>query len=834
MPLSSYIPGKSLYRRTSLVCALLFVCSGTQFCHGQSAGGRVSAGGLQRYKSGEWGIVEAQYYNETQADQKITSIVSQPTGARNQYARSTIVPPNTLRKALWPIFVEPTNDTSFEFEYMTLTETNGRETIKRREGDQMLESFVSAAGSKSSENPGYCLHLLSDGLPQRENRNISHLMSGLRADASLPQMALSTFYRKITGQPEALGGVDQMIISASDLHQDPETCETVRFWIQRGGRALVMMNSMGEQSLRALLGDALTFAVVDQTSPMTVSLKHHVQTGGLLKETDLSYERTFEEPISMTRAVFENGRVVWSIDGWPMLVKLRLGSGTVYVATISTHMFLKDETDIVKLAPAARQIAADLFKAKQEPPLLSSASMASAAHSRIGYTIPTRTLPIVVLGLFLLALGLAGWILAKKERQTWLSIAAPAIALLATVPGIAVGLASRTTAATTLLETRIVDASPGQSAYVADGVTTIFQPESDAIPVKLNDSASLRSLSAGKNRSRFAWSDIGSYEWQNFQQPVGITDYTQRSIVRLEEPLTAQAELDGEGLKIQLSNSAFLQPHDAIIASPGSERMEARVTSEGILESSLSDRLTPGEISNGATISEEQIERRRLYQELFVNEDRLKPFPLTTSLLFWTNQLPGAIETSEELRHESATLMIVPLHIKSPAIDETITLPPALLPYESVRDSDGSVGSAYFNRRRRWIERRNASSVVLKFSVPEACHPFEFETAEIQLRIRAGSRNVEIETGRVGDFSTIETLNSPVGSFAIDLPVEALNSASNESVFLRVNVGETVSESDSPDDSAADMDNNWIVERLLLTATGHKAGSLNTENKEAK
>lgn len=828
------IPNKPFFRRAVFVCVLLVNCSAAKLCHGQGAGARVTSGGLQRFKGGEWGLIEAQYYNPSETDQKIKAIISQPNGVKNQYARSTIVPARTLRKALWPIFVEPTSDKSFEFEYMTLAEGDGRETIKRREGEQMLESFVAAAGPETEGKSGYCLHLLSPDLPDREARNIGRLMNGLREDAKLPQKVLSCFYSKIAGQPEAFGAIDQMIISASNLQEDPETCEAVRFWIQRGGRALLMMNSMGESSMRALLADALPFAMIDQASPLTVSLKHHVRTGGLLREADLSYDRTFEEPVKMARVVFEQGRVVWSVDGWPILVKLQLGAGTVYVATISPHSFLQDETDIVKLAATSTQIATDIFKAQNEPPLLSSAGMAAAAHSRIGYSIPTKTLPIVVLSLFILALGLAGWILAKTERQTWLTLAAPAIALLAMIPGVAVGLASRTTAATTLVETRVVDASPGQSAYVADGVATVFQPSSDAVKIKLNDSASLRSPSTSMQRSRFAWSDIGQYEWQDFKQPVGMTDYTQRSIIRLNEPLTAQAKFKNDGIRIQLSNGRLLQPQDAIVASAGSERMEARVTSEGVLEANLGDRLSPGEISNAATISEQQIERKRLYTELFDHEDRLTPFPQKETLLFWTDQLPGAIETSENLRHETATLMIVPLDIQSPEIGETISLPPALLPYEGVRDANEAVGSAYFNRRRKWIERRNGSSVVLKFSVPAACHPFKFESAEVQLRIRAGSRTVEVETGSVGDFSTIETLTSPVGNFTINLPTELLNSASNESVFVRINVGETLTTQQAPDDATTDMDNNWIVERLLLTATGHRTNLSKTDNKETK
>lgn len=819
--------------------SLLFICCFFLLSSqslSQPPRGRISIGGMERVKANAWGLLKGQYENKTDQDQSVTTVVTQQSTSGNQFARTTLLPPKTVCVTQWPIFVQPTADAAFEFDYMNVVDENGRETINRRSFDQMVESFsVSAKSQHEPGVPGFCLNLVSDGLSEAELIDIERLSVGLRQSARLPRMIANHSHHVINGQSECLGPIDQMVIGAADLSDSPASSEAIRFWIERGGRALMFMNLMGEDSARAVLGDACPFTVIDETSPRLLNLRHHRQSSGVRRHTDLSYEREMAEPVRQIRAMFETGTVLWSMDGWPVLVKVRVGNGTVLVCTVSPRVLLTQDTKD-ELDPCAVVVLEELFRGQREPPLLTESVLAEAAQTKIGYSIPSRTFPIVVLALFVVVLAIVGWWLSRNERQGWLTVAAPAVAALAAIPGLAMGLANRTAIPPTLLETRVVFAPVGQTALVADGVTTVYQPDSQEMDLALADSAVIlpQKDTGSTVKGRQVWDGPDSYQWQNFSQPAGVSNYRQQSIVRLPNPLTANATLDSKGLQIQLSNAELLQPEDLIIASISPERMVARCTANGVFRSEFSDLLAPGEISNNTMLSEQQVERKKLYEELFDDGDRAAPFPSKPSLLFWTNQLDSAISSEVELRRETSTLVVAPLQFSPPEFGQTVSIPPALLPYYSIPDADGSIGAVYTNRSRKWLQRPSAGSLVIRFDLPSSCQPFEFEAAELQLRILAGSRTLIVQAGQVGNFTDVKVIQSPVGNFNIDLPINTLNESGGKSVIVKLSVGEVEFEKGDENSLSANQESYWKIERVLLSVQGMRTNKISSEDDRSK
>ena len=124
--------------------------------------------------------------------------------------------------------------------------------------------------------------------------------------------------------------------------------------------------------------------------------------------------------------------------------------------------------------------------------------------------------------------------------------------------------------------------------------------------------------------------------------------------------------------------------------------------------------------------------------------------------------------------------------------------------------------------------------MVLKFQLPRECQPFHFENASIDLRIRAGSRTVKVSVGQLGGFTEVTSLNSPVGNMTVDLPVDVLNAATDTgSVVLNMSVGELEIGSAGDEQAAAEQDNFWKIDRVLLSLKGHRMDlpvTPNTEN----
>ena len=827
---------RAVQQATLFVTLCLSLLATGSVASAQVSRGRITSGGFERYKQDRWGLVRGHFENKTDEAQTVTSLAHQVGGDRHQYGRRIQLPPRSIRTSQWPVYVHPAQSRAFEFEYMSVLGEAGRETVNRRSDGEMLDSFVvSAIGQQNGQSIGSTMSVYSDNMRSLEALYADDLMSSLRRDAGQPPKLIAIREQEIGIHPEALNTVDQMIVCSADLHQYPDVCASIRHWIERGGRAIVSVNAMGEESARALLGDALPFSVVDETGLMDLELTHHVTRDGLRQDVDLSCARSFEEPVPVSRVVVEKGRLLWSVNGWPMLVEQDMGRGRIYLSTASAQVYLEG-LNSHKTAPTTAQILEDAFLTVLPPPLLAHQDMADIAHTEIGYEIPQRSFPLLVLTVFLLLLaGLGAWLI-RRDRHSWITIAAPVLAVCAAVPGLALGLAVRTSAPPTLLETRVVHAASGQTSFVADGVATVYQPEAEDIGLTLTNFATLRTMDGqpADTRHRFMWTDIGTHQWADFHQPAGISDYVLESTVQLPDPLTAHGTLDDRGLQLQISNTELLQPEDLIVASRSPDLMEARQTASATWRSESRDVLPPGEISNETMISKLQVQRKALNQTLFNHADRLQAFPEELSVLFWSRQLPSSLQTDAELRRQSSTLMVVPVDLQPPDVGERVLLPPVLLPYQTIANENGGVSSAFFNRRRTWIEVSKGVVTVLKFDLPTACRPFDFEQVDVSIRLRAGSRDVSVSVGGPGAWTPLETLSSPVGTFDFSLPVERLNQVSHSSIYLKIDVSDSQleAEDDQNFENFGEQDNYWKIDRVLMTAAGARQPGSESEQSD--
>lgn len=813
--------------RPILFCLLLL--SASHECHAQQVSGQVTSGGVGRYKIGQWGLVRGQFNNVTAQDQQITAVVTQKSNPGTQFARSIVVPAGSTRISQWPVLVHPVDEDYFEYEYLFVDQQDGRETVDRRSNDSILESFVVVAKSAETKlEPEYCGHLYSVDASSEQHSEVTRTLSAFCRTASAQHAIIDCNQQQIQSSPEALDPLSQLVITSPDLWRFQQTCDSVRFWIQRGGKAVFFLDRVGEDSMRAVLGDSLPFTLVDTTQLLQLNLRNH--TVGRKRAVHESYDVQLVEPFPLVRTLFHKGSVRWSHAGWPVVVEIPVGRGVVYVVTVPPRLLLS-ESNPAELAAFSVEILDNIFKTAAEEPLLTSEMLSTVGQGKIGYSIPERWFPAVVLGAFIILLAGVSFYLTRRQLQNRLLLAVPVCAALAVLPVMVTGMSSRTSAPATVIQTQVVEAASGQTSLAADGVATIFEPVSESMDLTLNHHATLAMPRSGLGnvRRRFTWIDEGKYEWNGFTQPAGITSYETRSIVQLPKTLSAVASFEDDAIVVRVQNSAMLAPQDAIIAGPGPDRMEARFLNEASeFRTEPTDLLAAGQISNRTLLSETQILRKQLYSEIFDSGGRLQPFPVQPSILFWTDQIAGAVESSSEsLKHEASTLIALPLGFKAPAIGQSITLPPVLLPYVSVADENGAFSSALQNRQREWIERKQGSDTLLKFSLPDVCDPFYCEAASLELRIRAGSRTVKISVGNVGDFKEITSMSSPVGNMTIDLPVDLLNSTIDQNaVFLKLHVGEL--EIGTADDlqSSSEHDSFWKIDRVLLTLKGHRTSNV--------
>ena len=311
----------------------------------------------------------------------------------------------------------------------------------------------------------------------------------------------------------------------------------------------------------------------------------------------------------------------------------------------------------------------------------------------------------------------------------------------------------------------------------------------------------------------------------------GTTTYPQRAVQRLNQPLGAAVSLHDEGLRIHINNAETLQPEDVILASTSPDRMAVRREGDEF-RSEPADVLAEGTISKETLLDQTQVLRADQYASVFRSTRLLGRFPDRPTLFFWTRQFEPTLRPAEDdYRTLTSTLVSLPIDLQVPPADVVVTIPPTLLPYYLVPDTDGAISSAY-NTKTGWAEKELAGRTVLKFDLPEQVRPFEFEDSELQLRILAGSRTVKVETGRLHEMSEVDTLESPVTTVSIRLPAESLNDRPHgDSVLLRISVSALQSDGGT-NKLNVEQDDVWKIERVLLTVRGRRVPGYRSEPSE--
>ena len=111
----------------------------------------------------------------------------------------------------------------------------------------------------------------------------------------------------------------------------------------------------------------------------------------------------------------------------------------------------------------------------------------------------------------------------------------------------------------------------------------------------------------------------------------------------------------------------------------------------------------------------------------------------------------------------------------------------------------------------------------MEFQIPAVCLPFEVETAELELVIRAGSRTVVVSAGSFESQTEVKRLDSPLGKQSISVPVDLIRESLREGrMYVTLDVSE-LNESQPVDENVSETQNDyWEISRLGLTLTGSR------------
>ncbi|MEZ6039719.1 MAG: hypothetical protein R3C20_04385 [Planctomycetaceae bacterium] len=807
---------------------LVFTCL-PAFCYGESPA-RITSGGIGRYMSDRWGMVKATVHNTETVEQDFLLLVTPPNGNGLQFGRKIRMPAGTSSEISFPVWISSGLEGNLDFPYLIFPGGDDDGVVTRRSADNEVVPSYNALVRASGR--GMMAWLTSTSIPDEQNVRAQQLMFAMQhGQPSVSKTVVSLVPRELTGHAESLDAVSQLIVSSNELTEQPEVCEAIRLWVQRGGRLWLCLDQTGPESVEALLGDAFPFSVVGQTSANTIKLDinpDYRKDGYPVREVI----REFDEPRSYIRVVADRGEMVWTVDGWPVAFRLPFGEGTVVVTTISPDVFYTERErkgsneSPVEFIPSMRRIQNSFF-GPIEPPQLNAKLIAAQAASRIGYTIPSRWFAILLTLGFPTILLAAGLIVIKSHRGERLIWVTPLLAILMAIPAMQKGLQISGSAPPTSVQTQIINAVPGQIKLVSDGLATIYMPDSGNLAVTASRGSILAPPPGDIDRSyrRLIWNGKRTNEWKQLNRSVGLTTLQVRNTRLIPEPMDAVATFTEQGVEGRIQLAGLTNPRDALFAGTVSGIQSATVSEDGRFSITSRAFLAPGTFFESTLMTDEQRQHSSVYENIINPEGQAEAFPEEPAILYWANAEPSGVKIGgDDMRQEEQLLVVQPIRLEQPEIGKTFMIPPGFLSYRAVQNDDGNLSSAFDSARRRWnLEGSERDGIVrLQFEIPKVCRPFALQDGQLHIRLRAGSRTVQFSAGEPGAFQEISVLKSPVGSFDIDFNDESIQKSIRSGVlYLEISVS-SLNVQDSGEESIGEQDDSWSIEELSMTLQGQR------------
>ena len=795
---------------------------------------RMNAGGIGRHVSNRWGMTKAVVTNEGTETQTALIVVTPEGSGGLQYAKKFAVPARSTFETSWPVRVGSVDRPISDFAFLMFP--NGAEDglIHRSRQDEFIPTYAGLI----APNPllGLTGFLADADEPPEHLDSTLDLLRLMSYSRRLEQNVIIIKPTDLTSHGECLEPLDQLTVTSSDLLHYPDAIDSIRAWLQRGGRLWIRLDRTGIDVTNALLGDALPLSVVGETTTNSVLLTlnpDYRQQSYRTREV----ERTFDEPIRYVRVVQDGGEVFWNIDGWPVAMRISVGRGTVVVTTVDSSVFClplfraREDAPEFQLIPSAEPMQIALFGNRQEP-MLRQISVTEQAASVIGYRIPSRFTAIGLTLCFPALLLVVGVWLQRREQGERLILLLPLIAILVAIPAVGLGSVGRGVAPKTVIETALVQSVPGSKRLVSDGYASVFDFGSEALNISGTEGTIVEVDTDPTNRSyrRLVWTGVDISHWEGLKQPDGIRTFSERSLETLQHPLSVTATFDENGVVGRLDAGGLSETGDLIIAGISPDRMSLTLDAAGQFRGTPQDVLAVGNFSGRMLVSDQQRRRAEVYASVFDNLTSIEAFPQAPSLLFWAQSERQMLKIGDsDVRRERSLLVVHPLRMEHPKIETRITIPSPFISLRTIQDSEGIGFSSIFdNGKRQWSKTEASSRSFMQFQIPAVCLPFEVDTAELELFIRAGSRTVTVTAGSFESQTVVKSLLSPLGAQSISLPADLIRESCREGrLYVSLNVSDlNKSQHDADGEEVSETQNDyWEISRLGLTLTGRRTAS---------
>ncbi len=775
--------------------------------------------GLRRYVPHRWGVVGMDVVNPTDKPIEVLSAVSLDIEPNAQFSRKLWVPPHAIRRSWTPLKVPnvPQRVQQMYCASMLFDQSTGRDVALRLAGEGVQHRTV----LRVDRGP-WVTGIIS---PEYEAKSFSGIdyayeaVIGLRTSAGLDRRLVIIADRYLPALPEALDGLDQLVLYNDRYAEDVAAMAAIRAWLHNGGRIWIMLDRVDFEGVGRLLGAAFTCELIDHVELSDVEIAS-VMPRRLKGYTP---SRHFEQPVRMARLVLTDIEVTHTVNGWPAAFSQRVGRGKVVFTTVGAEAWIDrfhrssgewDAYHMTDFEPTIQLSELSILEPRERVQMRSATALPYLSE-QIGYRIPSRRLVLGVLLSFCGLLLAASLWLARGRRLEHLGWIAPIAALGAAVPLVWLGGSAKHAVPPTNGQLQLIEVSATGDRATATGSLAIYQPNGsdESIGARSGGVVDLAIAGQQSNLRRMVWQDLDHWQSQQCQLPAGLHVLPFQRSMDFPQPVRASGAFDESGLRIQLTGLRDLQ--DVVLACPGQPRMavhgqdrEYRTAADAIL---ARDQYLAADWLN-----DEQRRRQAVYRTLLDNAKRPTRWGTQPLLLGWLEPRDMDFDLPGSSRQVGSSLWALPLSLVRPPENTRIAIPSPLVSYQAVPEP-GSLGASplYDRRKGEWVQANGAGRVWLRFSLPAEVLPIEIEEVRLTIQLAAPDRTLQIVRATPdGGHEVMFEHSDPLGKYEWNLAQPERLADGEGRLLLGILVGEM---SRTPKRGKA---SRWKIERLQLAVGG--------------
>lgn len=754
------------------------------------------------HRPGAWSVLLVNAINRTDEWNDGLISVYFPPDVGRQFVRRVTVPPQTARTTWLPIRFPgdiPQQVERYRYNALALDPKSPREVLLRKAGDPLMMEHLVGVSHASVKTATLLRQPKPTGdLEQFQvDRDSWETMMAARVSVGLEESANDMHGDFLPPWSQVLQGFDQFVVTSDRILRDSGGLNSLRGWVRDGGRLWLTLDTLSLETVQLILGDSARIELVDR-----VELdQYEIVTEGSADEPVITETCDLETPVTMVRAVTTAPQVTCRVNGWPAAFWVPMGEGEVLVTTLGARgwrpEFEKGHTK------ALRQLASGFFLGRE--PRFDVQQLQGAVQQQIGYSVPSRWLPLSVLGSFwgVLLIGIIA--LWRKTKLEYLSWFVPAAALVAAVTLVFVGQRNSHQVPPTIASFELVRAAPETDELIVDGLAAIYDKETRPVQWK----ATSRYLLYPETQSdsevrREVWTDNDSVETQNATSRAGSVGVASFAGTRSwSGPLSLKASFQSTGLqgKVVLGTSQDVSAEqsasvsadrilDPLVVSLPNMTAAARIGPDGQLTVSPDDMLAIGQYSAETLLSDEQRWRTDTLKQVFSATDNVF-FPRRVSLVFWMEEQEPSLEMPAGFARRNHSLRVVPIELQRTPTNTPFAIPASFLSVSSVAGRQGR-STSYNSRTGEWVKGLNTpSETVLRFQLPAEVLPSQLERGKLAIRLNVPNRNLVVSVIQDGSYQVIRTEKDPTGLLELDLTADQLPLDRHGAVRLAFEVTKT-------------------------------------------